>query len=192
MKIKDLRAFLSDRGLTCAGCQEKSDFIRVAMQNRNKKPSAGSEVRRPPPNKKLWEAWGENAKNICVEEVTKRGNDATTAPFSSVCETVFNAVDSFFMQHGKRIANRLKKTPDHMLKTSYKDVYYDAGIVYFKRLVNQCLVSPSAMEKCESLGQVMSMMEKSSTDFNTWLTNVGIENTNPMYEILQSRHDGDL
>eukprot|EP00796_Vickermania_ingenoplastis_P005532 gene5532-3990_t len=168
MKVKDLRAFLEERGLSCVGCQEKSDFVRVAYQNRDKKPSGRAEVRRPPAMK-LWEAWSANAKNICIEEVSKRGSDPTESPFSSVCETVSQAVDAFFMQHGKRIANRLKKKPEHMLKTSYKDVYYDAGIVYLKRLANKCLVSSS--EKCESLGYVMNLMESGSTDFNTWLTN---------------------
>lgn len=189
MKIKDLRIFLEDRGLQCVGCQEKADFVRFAYQNREKKPSASSDTRKPPADKKLWEAWSENAKSVCHEEVQKRGNEPTASPFLEICDTIANGVDSFFMQHGKRIANRLKKIPDKMLKTSYKTVYYDAGYLYLRRLVGKCLVSPSSMQKCESLGNVMKLMEGSSTDFQMWLTNVGIENTNPMYEILQS---GDL
>lgn len=192
MKIKDLRAFLDARGLKCVGCQEKTDFVRMAYKNREKKPNNEEHTSRVVPKGKFWEVWSGVAKSVCAEEAIKRGNDPETAPFSDVCGTISTAVDSFFMQHGRRISQRLKKTPESMLKTSYKPVYYDAGMIYLKRLVNKCFVSPRSMTKCESLGNVMTMMEDKSTDINMWLTNVGIENTNPMYDIIQSGNDGDL
>lgn len=192
MKVKDLRAFLEVRGLKCPGCQEKSDFVRIAYQNQAKNPTNEEAPSRTPPKGKLWEVWSGMAKTVCIQEATKRGNDPEAPPFSDVCATVSVAVDSFFMQHGRRISQRLKKTPESMLKTSYKPVYYDAGMIYLKRLVNQCFVSPTTMSKCESLGNVMEMMADKSMDVNMWLTNVGIENTNPMYDIIQSGNDGDL
>lgn len=191
MKIKELKAFLNARGLSCVGCQEKSDFVRVAYANREKKASSSAPGSRSPPNSKLWEAWSKVAAEVCRSEVEKRGVDSSAEPYATVCSTISTGVDSFFMQHGKQIASRLKKRAEDLLKTSYKDVYYDAGVTYMKRMVNRCIVSSSAAEKCESLGHVMALMKSSSTDFGSWLTNVGIENTNPMYEILRST-DGDL
>lgn len=189
MKIKDLRTFLDERGLTCVGCQEKSDFVRMAYANQDT-PVVGGVSKREVPDKKFWEAWSETAKQICGEAVTKRGSDPATEPFVSVCDTVEKATDAFMMQHGKRTATRLKKTPDNMLKTSYKDVYYEAGVRLFRKLVNYCLASSDMQAKCESLGFVMNAMEGGEVGgFQSWVTNVGIENTNPMYEIIDDQDD---
>lgn len=192
MKIKDLRAFLDDRGLKCVGCQEKADFVRMAYQNQAKNPV--NEEPRPQtlPDGKLWEVWSANAKKVCAEETVKRGNDPDTAPFSEVCSVVSTAVESFFMQHGRRISQKLKKKPDSILKTSYKPVYYDAGIIFLTKIINKCFLSPTTISKCESLNNILMMMEDKSTDMNMWLTNVGIENTNPMFDIIQSENNGDL
>ncbi|CBZ30671.1 conserved hypothetical protein [Leishmania mexicana MHOM/GT/2001/U1103] len=189
MKVKDLRAFLQDRGLECAGCQEKSDFVRMAYQHRDTNP-VGSAVKREIPNKKFWEAWGDIAKNECQNAVRRRGNDEGTEPFSTICDTIHSAVDSYLMQHGRRVANQLKKTPQDLLKTSFKDIYFEAGSHLFQTLADYCLGSPSLQKTCQSLGSVMSAMDGSSgADFRSWTTNVGIENTNPMYEIIDGRAD---
>ncbi|GET92625.1 hypothetical protein, conserved [Leishmania tarentolae] len=189
MKIKDLRAFLQDRGLECAGCQEKSDFVRMAYQHRDTN-LAGSAVKREIPNKKFWEVWSDIAKNECQNAVKRRGSDAGTEPFSIICDTIHSAVDSYLMQHGRRVANQLKKTPGDLLKTSFKDAYFEAGSRLFRMLADYCLGSPSLQKACQSLGSVMSAMNGSSgADFQVWTTNVGIENTNPMYEIIDRRDD---
>ncbi|EPY31288.1 hypothetical protein STCU_03531 [Strigomonas culicis] len=189
MKIKDLRTFLDERGLECNGCQEKSDFVRVAYEYRDKAP-LGIAAKREVPDKKFWEAWGANGKVQCEEAVTKRGSDPAAEPFVHVCDTIEKAIDSFFMQHGRQTANRLKKTPHHMLKTSYKHVYYDVGVRLLNKLINYCLASPSIQSKCESLSHVLGVMEGNKEgNFKSWITNVGIENTNPMYEILDDASD---
>lgn len=189
MKVKDLRTFLSDRGLECAGCQEKSDFVRMAYQHRDTNP-AGSAKKRDIPDKTFWAAWGEVAKSECQKAVTRRGNDPAAEPFASICGTIQAAADSYLMQHGRRVANQLKKTPQHLLKTSFKDVYFEAGSHLFQRIADYCLASPASQEKCQSLGSVMSSMDGASgADLKMWTTNVGIENTNPMYDIIDARDD---
>ncbi|CAJ1034559.1 Degradation arginine-rich protein for mis-folding, putative [Leishmania lindenbergi] len=189
MKVKDIRAFLMDRGLECIGCQEKSDFVRMAYQHRDKSP-IGSAKKREIPSKKFWEAWSDIAKQECQNAVKRRGNDADAEPFSIICDTIHSAADSYLMQHGRRVANQLKKTPFHLLETSFKDVYYEAGLHLFQTLADYCLASPSSQTACQSLGSVLSTMDGSSgANFKVWTTNVGIENTNPMYDIIGEHAD---
>ncbi|CCW64865.1 unnamed protein product [Phytomonas sp. EM1] len=188
MKMKELREFLSDRGLKCVGCQEKDDFIKIAFENRDKKPVTGVE-KREIPNTSLWEAWGAVTKEKCIETVGKRGEDTTSEPYASVCSTLGLAVESFLMQHGKSLSQKLKKRPELILKTSYTGVYYNAGNHIFEKLINYCL-TPSIRNKCSSLTFVMDIIENSkAADFKNWIMNVGIENTNPMYEVLSHRSD---
>lgn len=189
MKVKDLRTFLSDRGLECTGCQEKSDFVRMAYQYRNLNP-AGSPEKRAVPAKKFWEAWADIAQTECENAVKLRSNDPTTEPFKSVCSTIHAATDSYLMQHGRKVATQLKKTPHHLLQTSFKGIYFEAGSHLFQMLADYCLASPAAQENCQSLGAVISAMDGAcGADFKMWTTNVGIENTNPMYEIIDTRDD---
>lgn len=94
------------------------------------------------------------------------------------------------MQHGKQTASKLKKSTHHMLKTSYKSVYYDAGHKLIEKLVQSCLSSQREQAKCHSLSHVMSKMEQNNHhNFKTWITNVGIENTNHMFDILDDGAD---
>lgn len=189
MKVKDLRLFLSARGLECTGCQEKSDFVRMAYQYRSLNP-AGSAEKRAIPAKKFWEAWADIAQAECEKAVKLRSNDPATEPFKSICSTIHSATDSYLMQHGRKVANQLKKTPQDLLQTSFKDIYFEAGSHLCQILADYCLASPAAQENCQSLGAVMSAMDgMSGADFKMWTTNVGIENTNPMYEIIDARDD---
>ncbi|ORC84131.1 uncharacterized protein TM35_000491370 [Trypanosoma theileri] len=189
MKIKDLRHFLEERDLSCPGCQEKADFVRVAFQNRDKKP-VSEQGKREIPNASFWEVWKDNAKALCTEVVQKRGLDVSGKPQADICDAIAYVVENFFMQHGKRTANKLRKKADDLLKTSYKNVYYDAGRVLLERLANYCLASPANQEKCSSVGSLSSLIEGSSViDLVKWMTNVGIENTNPMYDFLELRDD---
>nr|CCC47869.1 conserved hypothetical protein [Trypanosoma vivax Y486] len=189
MKIKELRLFLEDRGLTCPGCQEKTDFVRIAFQNRDKKPLS-QEGKRDIPNAPFWEVWRDNAKVACEGAVTKRGLDVAGQPQADICQAIAFVTESFFMQHGKRTASKLHKTADALLKTSYKNVYYDAGRVLLERLSNYCLASQSNQKICGSISELTTLLEGAKVaDFGKWITNVGIENTNPMYEILDKRDD---
>ncbi|CCW71938.1 unnamed protein product [Phytomonas sp. Hart1] len=187
-KMKELREFLSDRNLKCVGCQEKDDFVKIAFENRDKKPVTGVE-KREIPSTSFWETWGNTTKETCMEIVKKRGEDATSEPYTSVCSTLALAVESLLMQHGKNLSHKLKKRPELILKTSYTGVYYDAGKHIFQKLVDYCL-TPSIRSKCSSLTFVMDIMENSKVaDFKSWIMNVGIENTNPMFEVLGDHNE---
>ncbi|RNF02249.1 hypothetical protein TraAM80_06543 [Trypanosoma rangeli] len=189
MKIRDLRSFLEERGLTCVGCQEKADFSRYAYQNRDKKPLS-EQGKREVPDAPFWVVWRDIAKEVCEEAVKKRGLDVTSTPQSDVCNAIVYVTESFFMQHGKRTANKLRKKPDALLKTSHKGVYYDSGRLLLERLVNYCLASADHQVKCSSVSKLMTLAEEAKVvDLQGWMTNVGIENTNPMYELLDRRDD---
>ncbi|CAD2214529.1 hypothetical protein AGDE_03517 [Angomonas deanei] len=186
MKMKDLRIFLSSRGLECVGCLEKSDFVRLAFQNKDKQPLA-SATKREIPEGKFWEVWEANAKTKCEEAVKKRGGDPASKPFSDVCHTIEKAVEGYFMQNGRQVATKLKKQPLQLLKTSYKDIYYDAGLRLLEKLSNHCLSTPDQQKKCSSMSNVMKLLEDEG--FKVYITNVGIENTNPMYDIIDDAAD---
>ncbi|RNF25705.1 uncharacterized protein Tco025E_02142 [Trypanosoma conorhini] len=189
MKIRELRRFLGERGLTCVGCQEKSDFSRYAYQNRDKKPLS-EQGKRDVPDAPFWAVWRDLAKEVCEGAVRKRGLDVSAAPQSDVCAALAYVTESFFMQHGKRTASKLRKKPEALLKTSFKGVYYDAGRLLLERLANYCLASADHQSTCSSVGKLMTLAEEAKVvDLQGWMTNVGIENTNPMYELLDRRDD---
>ncbi|EAN87732.1 hypothetical protein C3747_189g66 [Trypanosoma cruzi] len=189
MKIRELRDFLEDRGLTCPDCQEKADFARYAYQNRDKKPTS-EQGKREVPNAPFWEVWRDIAKEVCEEAVKKRGLDVSAEPQSEVCSALAYVTESFFLQHGKRTAGKLRKKPEALLKTSFKAVYYDAGRVLLGRLADHCLASAGNQNTCSSMSKLMALTEESKiADLAKWMTNVGIENTNPMYEFIDQRDD---
>ena len=184
MKIKELRKFLDDRGLECAKCEEKGDFVDMAKQHL-KTPVLASKQKKPIPKVPLWEAWSGIAKEVCLEK--NKGEP------HRVCDSMATATDSMFMQYGKRTATKLKKKPDALLKTSWGDVYQQAGKKMLGRLANYCL--KRAETECGTTSKVQSIMENDNkikgVEFVKYLTNVGIENTNPMYEALKDKalHD---
>ena len=52
MKTKELRAFLADRGHTCNGCAEKSDFINMCEEHKHDpaKPARPEQEEEPIPD----------------------------------------------------------------------------------------------------------------------------------------------
>jgi hypothetical protein len=181
MKVKELKGFLADRGVECASCTEKNDYVKEALKHLAT-PLLPSK-RKLKPKGEFWEFWGLLARSICEEGAKKKGvKDA-----AAICEPVVAAVDSYFMQHGKRTAGKLKKKPAALLKTSVAEPYQGAGRRLLSRLVSHCIKTPAA---CSSLNKVNDLMDKDAikgVDFNKWITNVGIENTNPMYEALKDK-----
>lgn len=175
MKIKQLKQFLEDRAVDCAGCQEKGDFQKMAIKHLNTPLSDAAKSRQAakveiPPGK-LWEVWGTVAKTACSDA---HGSD-------DVCNSVYVAVESSFMMHGKRTAQKLKKKPDDILKTSFLEPYHSAG----KRIVKKA-VKFAVNTKATSASSIQEEFEKK---FVPWMTNVGIENTNPMYEALKEKDE---
>ena len=178
MRVKEMKSWMTERGLSCPDCDDKAALVKFCTNSAKNAPK----VVRPkaPTDKALWEAWSMNAKEICDAQAKKSGADN-----EKVCSAIASATDSFFMQHGKRTANKLRKKTDAMLKTSYADIYYPAARRLFTRLSKHCLSNP---KDCATSTKVQSLIEGTSiVDFTTFLTNIGIENTNPMYDILNDK-----
>lgn len=184
MKVKQLKAFLSDRGLSCVGCEEKGEFVRECVKNAAK-PLLPSKVKSVPKGE-LWEAWANVAHEVC--EATAATKGASAEAKEKVCANIKTATDSVFMQYGKRTANKLRKKPAALLKTSFGEIYQSAGKKMFTKLAGFCFKNA---DKCKSSSAVQALMEQDDkvkgVKFIAYLTNVGIENTNPMYEALKDK-----
>ena len=200
MKIKDLKAFLEDRGQACKGCQEKSDFVDLAVKHINTpvvagasgsstgssgSSSSGPAAKRAIPAGALWEVWSGHAKDMCVGATAK---DSSIADAETICASVATAVEGVFMRQGKKTAAQLKKKLDVLLKTTYGDIYFQAGKRHLARIVNYCL-KPANKATCTSPTKLQTLLEKDNSikgvQLVIYLTNIGIENTNPMYETLK-------
>lgn len=189
MKIKGLKGFLSDRGLSCPDCQEKADFVRFAVANANKKVLA-HKVKAPLPEGSFWEVWSNVAKDICVSTAEAKGIAADVA--APTCNAIATGTDSAFMLHGKRTAAKLKKNADALKKTSFGDVYQQAGRRLFAKVATSCLAAP---KKCSKASKVEKILEKDNkikgVEMMKWITNVGVENTNTMYEAIKDKDLND-
>jgi len=177
MKVKDLKQFCIDRDEECKECVEKSDYINAALRVMKKKPNlsktdGGAGFSGPAPTGKLWEVWSTFADEVGKEQGLNERQ----------IKVVSQVVEDFFMQHGKSTANKLKKTPADVLKTSLKSPYYAVGR---KHLVAVCKFAAKKGEQLKS-NDVRKAYEKV---FIPWMTNVGIENTNPMYEWIKVRDE---
>lgn len=184
MKVKDLKTFLTDRGVPCEACTEKGDYVKKVLANLQT-PLLPSK-RKLKPKGEFWEFWAGLSKSVCNDAASKKNVDGSAA----ICDAVGAAVDSFFMQHGKRTAAKLKKKPANLLKTSVGEPYQGAGRRLIGKLVEHCLKSGSAGGACASSSKVTSLLEGNkvkNVDFQKWITNVGIENTNPMYEAMKDK-----
>jgi hypothetical protein len=179
MKVRELQSFLSDRGVPCEQCSEKSDFVKKALANREA-PLLASK-RKLKPKGEFWEHWSGLARSMCEEGAAKKG------AASELCGEIAPAVDSFFMQHSKRTASKLKKGTAALLKTSVAEPYQGAGRRLLSKLISHCLKNTAA---CASQTKVLELIDGNkikNVDFSKWITNVGIENTNPMYEALKDK-----
>lgn len=182
MKVKELKVFLADRGVACEACTEKGDFSKKVLENLQT-PLLPSK-RKLKPKGEFWEFWATLSQSVCSDAAAKKGNvdDA-----EAICSAVGSATDTFFMQHGKRTANKLKKKPANLLKTSVGEPYQGAGRRLIGKLVQHCLTKAGA---CASASKVSALLEGNTVknvDFQKWITNVGIENTNPMYETMKDK-----
>ena len=172
MKIRELKTFLEDRDEDYSRCVEKRDFINAAVAVKDKKISAAKQKLKgylgAYPECPFWEFWASEARQMAVESgITEKGQQA-----------LYATVETCFMQHGKSVATKLKKGAGDLLKTSLKSPYYQAGVLNMK-ILTEHYVSHEA--------QRTDIRQKSESIFLPWITNVGIENTNPMYEILESK-----
>jgi hypothetical protein len=182
MKVRDLTVFLADRGQQCTDCQEKNDFVKLALAHRET-PILPSK-RKLKPKGEFWENWAALARQTCEEGAAKK----TGVKAATICGSIGSAIDSMFMQQGKRAATRLKKKPAALLKTSFTEPYLGAGRKMLAKLVAHCL---SSGKVCHSTSRVQELIEKDNSikgvRLSDWITNVGIENTNPMFEALKDK-----
>ena len=186
MKVKQLKDFLAERSIECSSCAEKADFVRECIKHLNT-PVHPSKQKTPPPEGTLWEAWAKVAGDVC--EATAASKGAADDVKASVCASIKTATDSVFMQYGKRTASKLRKKPDALKKTSFIEIYQAAGKKMMSKLSAFCFKN---QKKCRSSSAVQQLMETDDkvkgVKFITYLTNVGIENTNPMYEAMKDKN----
>jgi len=179
MKMKELKSFLSDRDENCNGCAEKSDWIEAAIRVKDKKISASKAAQMgytgSLPTEPLWDVWSQFASETAQEMNLDESSIAKIKDVVSDC----------FMQHGRSTATKLKKTAKDILKTSLKSPYYTIGRKHLLALVN--FVRNKGEEV--KLNEMRTRYEKI---FTPWMTNVGIENTNPMYEWMKSPEHDEL
>mmetsp|Transcript_28289 Transcript_28289/g.43837 ORF Transcript_28289/g.43837 Transcript_28289/m.43837 type:complete len:201 (-) Transcript_28289:56-658(-) len=167
MRIKELKEFLDQREVDYAGCVEKSDLIKTAIKVKDMKPSPAKERLQgytgEYPKKKFWEFWSEESLRVpSSSSLSEKGK-----------KLIPDVVETCFMQHGKSVATKLKKSHEDLLKTSLKSPYYEAGVRGLNTLVQSYVSNPTLKQS-----QVRDLCEKF---FVPWITNVGIENTNFMY-----------
>jgi hypothetical protein len=189
MKIKEIRQWMDERGLVCPTCEEKADFVAFATKNAKTAPT-NSRTKLEVPKEPFWEVWSKLAKETCTAVAEKKSVNAEES--EKICSAIAFATDGFFMLNGKRTAGKLKKKPEALLKTSFGDVYYSAGKKLLNRLSSFCLNSKNRAS-CSSNSKVLELLEKGikGVDFSMYITNIGIENTNPMYEIMKDRTAND-
>jgi hypothetical protein len=187
MKIKQLKTFLDERGLSCDGCEEKDEFVRMAIKNINapvSKPATKSGV----PEGTLWSVLSGVAKELCEQSATNKGVAAESK--ETICSAITSATENVFMQYGKRTATKLRKKPEALLKTSWGEIYQQAGRKLLTKVAGYCFHAKNA-GKCSSSGNVQAMLEVDGkikgVELLKYLTNVGIENTNTMYEAIKDK-----
>lgn len=193
MKVKELRRWLADRDKSCTNvdCPEKSDLVRFAEKWIDT-PVNPAKIKKPLPNKPFWEAWAEVARDICIQ---KAGGDNADDGKKKVCKNIGKAVDTSFMMHGKRTATKLKKKPDALLKTSWGEIYHDAGKRLMTKLATHCL--SKADGDCASSGKIEKIIEDDGKNkvaglaLIKYITNVGVENTNTMFEAMKDSNLND-
>ena len=187
MKVKELRRWLADRDKICnnVDCPEKADLVRFAEKWIDS-PVNPAKIKKPLPDKPFWEAWAEVARDICMQ---KAGGDSADEEKTKVCKNIAKAVDTTFMMHGKRTATKLKKKPDALLKTSWGEIYHDAGKKLMTKLAAHCL--SNANTDCANSGKIEKLIEDDGKKkvaglaLIKFITNVGVENTNTMFEALE-------
>eukprot|EP00993_Chasmostoma_nieuportense_P003826 NODE_4526_length_774_cov_480.774343_g4367_i0.p1 GENE.NODE_4526_length_774_cov_480.774343_g4367_i0~~NODE_4526_length_774_cov_480.774343_g4367_i0.p1 ORF type:complete len:205 (-),score=52.39 NODE_4526_length_774_cov_480.774343_g4367_i0:97-711(-) len=165
MKIKDLKKFLSDRGVVCNDCFEKGDFVAKAIVSKSidilpsKLPK---QVNTEPIDKR----WGKVATEVC---------DAITQ-LEGYCKALKSVVEGSFFQYGRKFKRELSVTEPHLAQVSFTDPYFKAGKLLLTKTV-QYMVK-------ENTKKNEQIRKKYENDFIPWLRDCALENTNTMYEIL--------
>eukprot|EP00758_Cryptobia_borreli_P001115 Tbor_TRINITY_DN1955_c1_g1::TRINITY_DN1955_c1_g1_i1::g.3499::m.3499 len=188
MKVKQIKQWMSARSLSCPECTDKSQLIQFCIEAAKNEPAAPV-LPGIPEGKPFWDVWADIAETSCKTYATENKIDAATS--DDVCPTIHHALSSLFMQQGKRTASILKKNTDAMLRTSFGEIYYSAGTRIISRMIKQCFKSEAAIKKCSSAGGLQKLMENNKikdANFVEYITNVGVENTNPMYAILTDKN----
>ena len=173
MKFRDLRTFLNKRGSNCHGCFEKSDWIEAAILVKDKEVivevSKKENFTDSASGKPFWENWSDSALKLAQEN----GADEATATQIKIF------AEDYFQQHGKSTAIKLGKSVNEILETSLKEPYHSAGRILLTSFIKQAM----AKNLNQTSNELATVFEKTLIP---WITNVAIDNSNPMYEWIKS------
>eukprot|EP01062_Namystynia_karyoxenos_P001994 TRINITY_DN10696_c0_g1_i1.p2 TRINITY_DN10696_c0_g1~~TRINITY_DN10696_c0_g1_i1.p2 ORF type:complete len:243 (+),score=110.86 TRINITY_DN10696_c0_g1_i1:91-729(+) len=170
MKMKDLKSFLSDRGLSCPDCSDKNDFQRFALQNREKKILASKRPRKVS-KEPLDVQWKNVAAEICAEQGLEE----------KACKPLLTVVQGSFEQHGRKISKQLHRELRDIVKTSMTEPYFGAGA----KTIRQTVIW---MKKTGQTSQG-KIRPKIDNEIKKYLTAVAADNVNPMYEKIQEKDE---
>jgi len=170
MKIKELKAFISDRGLVCDDCFEKGDYIRFVKKNRDALLLPSKR-----PRKISKEPIADQWKKVVADLSTELSLDEKfSKPLSKV-------VASSFEQHARRISKQLHKEQHQLARTSLEDPFYAAMLKTLKQTAN--------WQVKNSIVKQDPIRNKLDNEIKMFLTAVGADNVNPMYEKLAEKEE---
>eukprot|EP01061_Rhynchopus_euleeides_P034414 TRINITY_DN58218_c0_g1_i1.p1 TRINITY_DN58218_c0_g1~~TRINITY_DN58218_c0_g1_i1.p1 ORF type:complete len:210 (+),score=107.47 TRINITY_DN58218_c0_g1_i1:70-699(+) len=170
MKVKELKAWLANRGLPCTDCFEKGDYVKTVKKNRGAKLLASKRPRKisKEPIEKQW-------KKVVEEMVEEEKVDAAVAkPFMKV-------IEGSFEQHVRKVSKQLHTEKHVIARTSLSEPY----VLAMTKKVRSWL----RWAKKEGVKKQDAIREKVDNDIKMFLTAVAVKNVNPMHEILDAKDE---
>jgi len=175
MKIKDLKAFLESRGMDCVGCAEKSDFVRRALQVKDR--PVVNEALKPVEVKSdpIWEQWRDKAKEICEKHCP------ASLQTQGYCKQLMLVVETVVEKYAKRFHKQLSVTPIQLTKYSMSHPYKIAGETLIRRTLNMMV-----KQETKAVAKIEKHLEE---PLNFWLRDCALQNINTMNDILAQPPD---
>jgi hypothetical protein len=173
MKLKELREFLSDRGIPCEGCVEKSDFVRKVLTVKDTPILAEKQAKKDATAEPPKVQWKRVAQETCEAEKHKE----------ETCKLFTKVVENSFDEWGRKYKRDLGVAPATLTLTSMSHPYKEVGVNIIKRTLAWVAKNPDQAKFTE-------LKKKYETEFIPWLRDVGLDNPNPMYEELQAAKKG--
>lgn len=170
MKVKDLKSWLGDRGLECKDCFEKGDFTKMVKNNRDAKLLPSKRPRKVS-KEPIADQWKKVVQEICAE---LKADEKQTKALSTV-------VHGSFEQHARRISKQLSVDQKEIAKISMGEPYFAAGAKIIKQTLNWMI-----KKKVTSQGKIRPKVDDR---IKMYLTAVGAQNVNPMYDITKEKDE---
>eukprot|EP00992_Anisonema_acinus_P010990 TRINITY_DN7046_c0_g1_i1.p1 TRINITY_DN7046_c0_g1~~TRINITY_DN7046_c0_g1_i1.p1 ORF type:complete len:205 (+),score=51.96 TRINITY_DN7046_c0_g1_i1:39-653(+) len=165
MKVKELKKFLSDRGVECDNCVEKGDWVKKAKASLSV-PILPEKIKPQVSTEPIDKQWGKIAADTCAKLTDK----------ADFCKQLKGIVEGAMYQYARKYKRDLSVEPQHLTTVSMSFPYYDVGVLNIKETVEFML-----KENTKSGDKVRPIFEEK---VKPWLRDVGLENSNPMYEKL--------